>query len=312
MHNIKLGVVGLGTISAVYWKSLALAGGFTVSAVCDRDEDKLRAYKGEGVARYTSYAALAKDDGVDCVLIALPPSMHEEAALCCMRAGKSVLLEKPACDGYEQTEKLYDVAAKTGVLLRTAYHAAHGAETEWYLSHREEIGARYGLGNLIAAKCYFVDPYLAGGSVIESKKALGGSWTDSGVNALSVLARLVSLPEFSLCEQESKHIDDTDVWTHKTFRAAGVDAEIVTDWTSGLNKKRTELLFDSGAKIVLDHSAQSVVLCADARETQLFVYEREERLTAQYTAVFRDYHRAYMRKEWDKEKTLCIQKKLYE
>ena len=103
---IRIAIVGTGNIAGVHAKALAsvasrtAASGnppATVVAAADADDDRLMAFCGEFGIRgaYRDLGELLGAAHPDLVHICTPPSAHHGPALACLRAGASVLVEKP-------------------------------------------------------------------------------------------------------------------------------------------------------------------------------------------------------------------------
>ena len=95
---LHLAFLGCGFITDVHSRHLK---GFTSEIVCSyasRDRAKAEAYcrRFSGAGSYGEYDAAIGDPHVDAVVIAMPPSLHLDVTLRALRAGKHVLVEKPA------------------------------------------------------------------------------------------------------------------------------------------------------------------------------------------------------------------------
>jgi predicted dehydrogenase len=102
---LHLAFLGCGFITQVHSRHLQ---GFKSQIVCSyasrdraRAEDYCRRYQGAG--SYADYTAAIDDPRIDAVVVAVPPTFHLDLTLRALRAGKHVLVEKPAfpcIDGY--------------------------------------------------------------------------------------------------------------------------------------------------------------------------------------------------------------------
>jgi predicted dehydrogenase len=95
---IRLAFLGCGFITGVHSKHLKALGEQVLCRYASRDRGKAvefcRRYGGDGA--YGDYAGALSDPDVDAVVIAVPPSRHLDLTLEALRAGKHVLVEKPA------------------------------------------------------------------------------------------------------------------------------------------------------------------------------------------------------------------------
>lgn len=74
---------------------------------------------------YTDYDALLRDDKADCIYIANVNSAHYAYALKALNAGRNVIIEKPICMTYEETQELIDLARKKKLFLTEAVSLLH-------------------------------------------------------------------------------------------------------------------------------------------------------------------------------------------
>jgi dihydrodiol dehydrogenase / D-xylose 1-dehydrogenase (NADP) len=120
--TIKWGIAGPGSISSVFAKDLAYADGAELVAVAGRNLEKAQAFASEyNVPRaYGSLEELAKDPEVDIVYIGTLHPIHKESMLTFLRAGKSVLCEKPFTVNASETEEAIACARENGVFLMEA------------------------------------------------------------------------------------------------------------------------------------------------------------------------------------------------
>jgi predicted dehydrogenase len=107
--------LGCGFIAAVHSRHLARMREEFRCSYASRDvrraEELRRRFA--GLRAYDGYAAALADPSVDAVVVAVPPRLHLHLALEALRAGKHVLVEKPAFllrSDYEQVRKLRDEA----------------------------------------------------------------------------------------------------------------------------------------------------------------------------------------------------------
>jgi len=95
---LRVAFLGCGFITGVHSGHLRALGGGVVPSYASRDRDRASDYcrRYRGAASYGDYLEAIADPGVDGVVIAVPPRFHLDLALRALRAGKHVLVEKPA------------------------------------------------------------------------------------------------------------------------------------------------------------------------------------------------------------------------
>jgi predicted dehydrogenase len=155
--SLHLAFLGCGFITQVHSRHLK---GFKSQIVCSyasrdraRAEDYCRRYQGAG--SYADYAAAIDDPRIDAVVVAVPPTFHLDLTLRALRAGKHVLVEKPAFPRIDEYRAAIDARnqAKRVVLVGENDHykplavvlrklLAQGAIGEMVFAHFTTIAKR--------------------------------------------------------------------------------------------------------------------------------------------------------------------------
>lgn len=288
---MKIGIIGCGTIAATYFRTLdRLEGLYEVTALYDVAPERIRAYGFPESKICGSLAELIGREDVDCVIISTPIHTHRAIAEQCLRGKKHVLVEKPAVLRTRELEELYALAREMGVVFHVAFHSAYGVDIDWYLDNPGKTDPLYHRDNIRRAECRFYDPYIRDGVMQEDRKALGGSYIDSGVNILSVCSRLVSLEALSLRSHRTQKTPDGVVYASETVFGDGqTELALHTGWDWGVNHKSTLLQFHgTDREILLDHTGQAVwQLLPNGEKQLLFLEDRIPRMVNQYARVFR-------------------------
>lgn len=312
---IHLGIIGLGTIFQKQQLVLKrMSDHYIVEAVCDSDRRKLREWRSS--IGYLSADEFLRNEKIEAVLIATPPQTHFELARKCLCAGKHILLEKPAVLSMEELEKLYAIAGERERLLHVAYHAAFASDLLWYLKNKDRLNKEYHLGELQHITCGFFDPYMENGRILPQKLSICGSFLDSGVNELSVCAKLISLDNVTWKSQEEHRTIPQDFRTtyksYSTYQADNCKISLETGFHRKKNHKETVLAFEGGdRKLILDHSEQSVFFREKTGEQiTLWKAEKSNRLEVQYEGVFKEFYAALEEKKDNKEETIRIHRLL--
>jgi predicted dehydrogenase len=95
---IRVAFLGCGFMTGVHSRHLRALDGEVVCRYASRDRAKAVEYSRRygGDRAYGGYAEAISDPDVDAVVVAVPPRLHLDLALEALRAGKHVLVEKPA------------------------------------------------------------------------------------------------------------------------------------------------------------------------------------------------------------------------
>lgn len=294
---LKIALIGLGHIGRTHVAALSQTEGLELVAGCDHDA-ALASVLPEGVPFYGSHTELLAAGGFDTVVVATPNRTHNAIACDVLAAGYHVIVEKPAASTLEDLDALERQAAELGRHVYYAFHAASAFEVDALVAHLAEQAERY--GPLTAFYSRFYDPYIDDqGRLAPHARSLDECWSDSGVNALSVLDRLYPVdrlrPAFrrqSGRPEVPPGVVSASVGFH--FPVAGSDSAgfglIDTAWDQGLNYKATTLSFGhTGWRLVADHSAQTVTAWSPEGEATEMARFDGDRLLNHYLGLFADY-----------------------
>ena len=192
MRKTRWGIIGPGAIAHNFADGLKEAPSGELVAIASRDQARRGrfgdAYTIAADRRYADYTALAAETDVDAVYISTPHPFHAELAIMAMRAGKSVLCEKPAGMTAAQVVAMTDVAAQEDVFFMEAFmYRCHPQ-----IARMLEILASGEIGDILHIRAAFgyaapFDPE----SRAYSKALGGGGILDVGCYPVS-LARLVA------------------------------------------------------------------------------------------------------------------------
>lgn len=146
---LRVGIVGLGTISRQYLDTLPRLPGVQVVAVADQNP----ALSVEGI-RVLTPAALYAADEVDLVLNLTIPAAHAPVALAAIAAGKHVYGEKPLALSTVEASSVLEAAAAAGVRVGCAPDTVLGTGVQ---TARQVIDSG-SLGTPVAATAFMVTP----------------------------------------------------------------------------------------------------------------------------------------------------------
>ncbi len=119
---IRWGILGTGGIAATFATDLGLTDSGTAVAVGSRSQGSAERFADEfGIAgRHGSYGSLVADPEVDVIYVATPHPMHRDNAILALRAGKSVLVEKPFAMNAAEAREIVAVARECGLFAMEA------------------------------------------------------------------------------------------------------------------------------------------------------------------------------------------------
>ena len=118
---VRIGIVGVGTISKQYLDTLDRLESVVVTAVADIDEQLARTVAGNLTDVHAcNVPELVSRDDVDLVLNLTIPVAHRDIALQAIRGGKSVYGEKPLALDTAQAGEMLAAATAAGVVIGCA------------------------------------------------------------------------------------------------------------------------------------------------------------------------------------------------
>lgn len=182
---LRVGIVGAGLQAKRRAPAFAKAGDAKIVVISAEHLDNAKAL----AAEYNCEAAQGWDwvsrKDLDVILICTPPHIHEPIAKLAMETGKHVLCEKPLSRTLDESQRMIEVARKTGKILKCGFnHRHHPAVLEARKMVDEgKIGkllftrSRYGItGEPGREKEWRTDP----------KKAAGGHLMEQGIHAVDL------------------------------------------------------------------------------------------------------------------------------
>jgi UDP-N-acetylglucosamine 3-dehydrogenase len=173
MNTVRVGVVGLGWFGEKHLQVLRQLPNVEVVAVCSRTASRAKEIgKRYGVKKtYTDWKEVAKDPGMDAVLVATHLPDHRRPVVAAAEAGKDVFVEKPIAPTLEDADAMISAAEKSGVSLMVGhilrfenrYAQAKAAIEAGRIGRivsmyaRRNIPASFGGSHLNYASSYFLD-----------------------------------------------------------------------------------------------------------------------------------------------------------
>lgn len=114
----NVGILGAGYMGQNHARVLSSLEDVNFIAVCDKDFEKAeeisKQYK---VKSYKSFQKLIEEENLDAVIICLPTTLHFEAAICAIRKGMAVFIEKPVCSTVKEAKSLIKKARKVPIMV---------------------------------------------------------------------------------------------------------------------------------------------------------------------------------------------------
>ncbi len=113
----SVAIVGYGGQGAWHADCVLKSDVVSLSGVFDIDSARMDIAKSKGIHTYNSFNELILDNNVDIVVCATPNDVHEEIVISALRAGKSVVCEKPVTLSVESFDRMVAASKQTGNLF---------------------------------------------------------------------------------------------------------------------------------------------------------------------------------------------------
>lgn len=193
MKKLKVGIIGIGSISRAHINAYLNNPNVELYALCDINEERLHERgKEHGISRlYTDMNEMLALKEIDAVSVCTWNSAHKECTIAALRAGKHVLCEKPMSVSKEDAIEMQKVAKECGKLLMIGFVRRHGNDTK-ILKDFIENGT---LGDIYYAKAnYLRRDGNPGGWFGNKKYSGGGPLIDLGVHIIDLVRYLMGNP----------------------------------------------------------------------------------------------------------------------
>ena len=186
MSDLRIAIVGFGKIARdQHVPAIAATDGVTLVAVASRNASL------PGLPHFATIEDLLRDGPeIDAVALCTPPQVRRAQAVAALRAGKHVMLEKPPGAAVTELDPLIALAAEQGRTLFATWHSRYAPAVEparEWLSHRRIDKVQINWKEDVRV-------WHPGQDWIWQPGGLGVF--DPGINALSILTRILPRPVF--------------------------------------------------------------------------------------------------------------------
>jgi predicted dehydrogenase len=192
-HKLRAGIIGLG-VGKSHAKGYLSSPDAELSAICDMNVTRLNesgeAWRVEN--RYTDYAQMFAEAGLDVVSVCLPNALHASVSMAALEAGIHVVCEKPMAQNVAEARQMLAAAERNGVHLMVAYNYRYRSDSKWM---RRVVQSGL-LGDIYHANLIWRrETGIPGWGVFGSKAASGGgSLIDLGVHVLDLGLWMMNFP----------------------------------------------------------------------------------------------------------------------
>lgn len=118
-NDVRVGLLAYGAIGDEHNKAVQATVGLKLTAVCDKNDDRLKAALqiAPEATTFTDATVMLDSGLLDLVVISTPPNSHYQWAKEALVRGINVVLEKPMALTFEQCDELMQLAKNSDLLL---------------------------------------------------------------------------------------------------------------------------------------------------------------------------------------------------
>lgn len=251
MKQVKIGLIGCGSISESHLNAYQANPQVQLFAVCDLNEERAKkaAEKYHVPHVYTDYRDLLANAEVDAISICTWNNSHAEISIAALEAGKNVLCEKPLCKTVDEALRVQEAVHRTGKTLQVGYVRRHASNIE-VLKRFIDAGD---LGEVYFAKASLIRRIgNPGGWFSDIERSGGGPLIDIGVHVIDLCWYLMGKPKVKSVTGNTyrKLGNRSNVLNYDFYKAADYDAahNTVEDMANAL------IRFENGASLMVDVS----------------------------------------------------------
>lgn len=267
MEKLKIGIIGVGNISAEHIQGYLKNPNVELYAFCDINEAQLKKRADEfGISRtFTNHAEMLALPEIDAVSVCVWNSAHAECTIAALEAGKHVLCEKPMSIRAADAVRMKEAADKSGKLLMIGFVRRFGNDCAIL---KDFIDNGY-FGDLYYAKAtYLRRNGNPGGWFGDKSRSGGGPLIDLGVHVIDLVRYLMGNPKpvsvYGMTAQ--KLFDRRELKDTKAYQSISAGADDICD----VEDLATAMIrFDNGAVLSVE-TAFSLNLKKDTGDIELF------------------------------------------
>jgi len=198
MTKLNLGTIGTSWITDSFIEAALKTEDYALGCVYSRTEEKAEAFASKygDIPVETDLDLFFNNEELDVIYIASPNSLHHEQALQGLKAGKHVVVEKPASLNPEAWDEMLEVAADNNVFVFEAAKHMHIPNLEKVATAVEQLGEITGATFPYVRYSSRYDKVRSGEEPnIFSLKFAGGALMDLGIYPIYTAVALFGAPE---------------------------------------------------------------------------------------------------------------------
>lgn len=195
---LTLATIGTGFITSTFADAVSRVPDVRIGCIYSRDAAKAAALAAELQVPGSSadLAAVLADESIDAIYVASPNRLHAEQAASALRAGKHVIVEKPAVTDVADWDELVRLAQAQGRVLLEAMRTRYDPGLHAVQQLLPQLGVLRRVTLRYEKRSSRYDAVLAGETPNIFNPALGGgALRDLGIYCIAALLALVGPPQ---------------------------------------------------------------------------------------------------------------------
>ncbi|SHN34645.1 Gfo/Idh/MocA family protein [Gracilibacillus kekensis] len=249
--KLKVGVIGVGSISQEHLSAYTKLTDVEIYAICDQNIERAKqvadVYSVSNV--YENYEEMLRLEKLDAVSICTWNYTHSDIAITALRAQKHVLIEKPLAISVEEAERIQEVSELEGKIVQVGVVRRFDPNAKMMKQFVD--GGTF--GDFYYAKASFLrragNP---GGWFADKDKSGGGPLIDLGVHVIDLCWYLMGKPKPVSISANTYHYlgNRSNVKYVSFYKAADYDPSLnsVEDLANAI------IRFENGASLMVDVS----------------------------------------------------------
>lgn len=252
MKLLKAVIIGAGAIAESHIIACnGLKGRVLITAMADiniENANKLKQKYGLNAKVYADYKNMLEETELDFAIVCLPHFLHLEAAICCVKKGCHILMEKPMAMNVAECDQMIAAVNTKGLKLMIGHASQYLSET---IAARKVVQSGQ-LGQLLMVNDFNNTSYFAKKRntwFVDKKKSGGGIVMNHGAHSFdrvtSMTGREVKIPKATIQLLHPQYQIDGHA-----FITAVLEGEIPVHFTlygySTFYRNGTELYFTEG------------------------------------------------------------------
>lgn len=260
---MNIAIIGYGGMGRYHRELIRNADHIHLTHVFDIDTERLKLAESDGCGMCATREELLNLRTVDTVLVATPNDTHFEIGAAVLKAGKHLVLEKPATIVPEDFQRLIELAKSCGKLVTVHQNRRWDSNflTAKCIYDERPAGRVYRMENSVTAANGIPGEW-------RKKKAQGGGMVlDWGVHLVDQMLYMVQSPlievyakcSYALCEE----VDD-GFYAELTFQD-GFTCRVTVDTNMFIPKPRFEIYAECGTAVLPDWDNAGKMITARER-----------------------------------------------